>query len=77
MQRTLSFRLGAATISLLQLGALHVRLAEWLGLAEEPLAAGEVVTTGTLTPAFPVAPGQQRTATVDGLDLAPRTLTLL
>jgi len=28
------FTLGAATISLFQLGALQVRLAEWLGLAE-------------------------------------------
>ncbi len=40
----------------------------------EPLAAGEVVTTGTLTPAFPVAPGQTWVASLEGLPLAPLTL---
>lgn len=30
--------LGATTVSLLRLGALHVRLAEWIGLAEWPPA---------------------------------------
>jgi len=42
----------------------------------EPLAAGEVVTTGTLTPAFPVTPGQTWAASVEGLSLAPLTLSL-
>jgi 2-oxo-3-hexenedioate decarboxylase len=42
----------------------------------EPLAAREVVTTGTLTPAFPVVPGQTWTATVEGLHVAPLTLEL-
>lgn len=43
----------------------------------EPLAAGEVITTGTLTPAFPVAPGETWTASVTGIDLAPLTLELV
>ena len=34
-----------------------------------PLAAGEVITTGTLTDAQPIAAGQTWTATVAGLDL--------
>ena len=42
----------------------------------EPLAAGEIITTGTLTPAFPIMPGQLWTAVVDGLALAPLTLAL-
>jgi 2-oxo-3-hexenedioate decarboxylase len=40
----------------------------------EPLAAGEVVTTGTLTPAFPITPGQIWSASIEGLDVAPLTL---
>lgn len=43
----------------------------------EPLVAGEVVTTGTLTPAFPIAPGQTWMATVEGLPVAPLTLELV
>ncbi|HEX2914903.1 MAG TPA: fumarylacetoacetate hydrolase family protein [Chloroflexia bacterium] len=35
----------------------------------EPLAAGEVVTSGTLTDATPVAAGQEWRAEVEGLDL--------
>ncbi len=34
-----------------------------------PLAAGEIVTTGTLTRAFPVAPGQTWSTVLHGLDL--------
>lgn len=34
-----------------------------------PLAAGEVVTTGTLTRAFPVAPGETWSTALDGIDL--------
>jgi 2-oxo-3-hexenedioate decarboxylase len=34
-----------------------------------PLAAGEVVTTGTLTDALPIAPGQRWRARLDGLPL--------
>jgi len=36
-----------------------------------PLAAGEVITTGTLTVAQDVAPGQTWTVAVDGVDLPP------
>lgn len=35
-----------------------------------PLAAGEIVTTGTLTRAFPVAPGERWSTRVAGLPLA-------
>jgi len=34
-----------------------------------PLAAGEIVTTGTLTRAFPIAPGEVWTTQLSGLDL--------
>ncbi len=34
-----------------------------------PLASGEIVTTGTLTDALPVAPGQRWTTRLSGLDL--------
>jgi 2-oxo-3-hexenedioate decarboxylase len=34
-----------------------------------PLAAGEIVTTGTLTDALPIAPGQRWRARLDGLPL--------
>ncbi len=35
-----------------------------------PLAAGEIVTTGTLTRAFDVKPGESWRTTLDGIDLA-------
>jgi 2-oxo-3-hexenedioate decarboxylase len=41
-----------------------------------PLSAGEVIATGTLTRALPVAPGQTWTAEAHGLPLPPITLTL-
>ncbi len=37
--------------------------------ANPPLAAGELVTTGTVTRAFPVAPGEVWETRVEGLDL--------
>ncbi|HZP78155.1 MAG TPA: fumarylacetoacetate hydrolase family protein [Pseudolabrys sp.] len=47
-------------------------------LADDPrhpsLAAGEIVSTGTLTKAFPVKPGETWTATFAGILLAPITL---
>jgi 2-oxo-3-hexenedioate decarboxylase len=43
---------------------------------EEPPAAGEVITTGTLTPAFPIVAGQGWTVDVSGIDLAPLELEL-
>jgi 2-oxo-3-hexenedioate decarboxylase len=39
-----------------------------------PLAAGEVITTGTLTDSQPIAAGQTWTATVAGLDLPDLTV---
>lgn len=44
------------------------------GLA--PLAAGDLVSTGTLTESQPVAPGDRWTARAAGLPVAPITLTL-
>ncbi len=41
-----------------------------------PLAAGEIVSTGTLTKALPVAPGECWTARPSGIALAPITLRL-
>lgn len=35
-----------------------------------PLAAGEIVTTGTLTRAFPIAPGETWSTRLTGIDLA-------
>jgi 2-oxo-3-hexenedioate decarboxylase len=44
---------------------------------DEPLAAGELVSSGTLTESASIAAGQIWTATVDGLDLPPLTLRLV
>jgi 2-keto-4-pentenoate hydratase len=41
----------------------------------EPVGAGEVVTTGTLTNAMPVAPGQTWTTTLSGLGVPDATIT--
>lgn len=40
----------------------------------EPLAAGELVSSGTLTESQPIAPGETWTAIVDGLELPDLTL---
>jgi 2-oxo-3-hexenedioate decarboxylase len=42
----------------------------------EPLAAGELVSSGTLTESQPIAAGQTWTATVDGLPLPALTLEI-
>jgi 2-oxo-3-hexenedioate decarboxylase len=42
----------------------------------EPLAAGELISTGTLTDSLPIAAGETWRAEVDGIDLAPVSLTL-
>jgi 2-oxo-3-hexenedioate decarboxylase len=39
-----------------------------------PLAAGEIVTTGTLTRAFPVAPGETWSTQLTGIDIGPIVL---
>lgn len=59
---------------LLALGFLSETLARQ-GAA--PLAAGEIITTGTLTPALPLLDGQTWSRTADGLDLAPLTLQIV
>jgi 2-oxo-3-hexenedioate decarboxylase len=38
---------------------------------QPPLRAGEVVTTGTVTAAFPIAPGERWQAQLHGIALAP------
>ncbi|WP_202863230.1 hypothetical protein [Pararhodobacter aggregans] len=43
---------------------------------EDRLPAGWIVSTGTLTRALPIAPGQSWTTTIDGADLPPLTLAL-
>jgi 2-keto-4-pentenoate hydratase len=35
----------------------------------DPVAAGEIVTTGTLTPALPISPGETWTTTLAGIDV--------
>lgn len=42
--------------------------------AAEPLAAGELVSSGTLTDSYPIAPGEAWTAVVNGLALPDLTL---
>ncbi|MDX6598250.1 MAG: hypothetical protein QOE87_2137 [Gaiellales bacterium] len=42
-----------------------------------PLEAGELVTTGTLTAALPVAPGQAWTTRISGLPVTPLELRLM
>src|SRR5262249_23716473 len=42
----------------------------------EPVCAGEIVTTGTLTPPVPVAPGETWTASLEGIDLPGLAMTL-
>jgi 2-oxo-3-hexenedioate decarboxylase len=44
--------------------------------AQPPLIAGEIVTTGTLTRAFPIAPGQTWNTALKGIDLPGATLRL-
>lgn len=39
-----------------------------------PVAAGEIVTTGTLTRALPVAPGQSWSTSLTGIDLDPANI---
>jgi 2-oxo-3-hexenedioate decarboxylase len=43
----------------------------------EPIRAGEIITTGTVTRAFPVTPGERWTTVVEGLPLAPMALTFV
>lgn len=40
----------------------------------QPIGAAEIITTGTVTRAFPVAPGETWSTVVEGLPLAPMSL---
>jgi 2-oxo-3-hexenedioate decarboxylase len=40
----------------------------------EPLAAGDMVSSGTLTESTPIQPGATWTTSVEGIDLPPLTL---
>jgi 2-oxo-3-hexenedioate decarboxylase len=40
----------------------------------EPLGAGEIISSGTLTESKPIAPGEEWSAIVDGIDLPPLTV---
>lgn len=40
----------------------------------EPIGAGEIITTGTVTRAFPIAPGERWSTLVEGLDVPPMSL---
>lgn len=43
----------------------------------DPLTAGEIVSSGTLTEGQPIAAGELWTANADGIDLSPLTLRIL
>jgi 2-keto-4-pentenoate hydratase len=57
------------------LGELAAGLARQPGA--EPLVAGEVISSGTLTKSHPIAAGDTWRAEVEGIDLAPLTLRTL
>jgi 2-oxo-3-hexenedioate decarboxylase len=42
----------------------------------EPLAAGELISSGTLTNSYPIAPGETWRAEVEGIDLPDLTMTV-
>jgi 2-oxo-3-hexenedioate decarboxylase len=50
------------------LGELAAAIAKRVG--EEPLVAGELVSSGTLTEALPISPGESWEVQVEGIDLA-------
>ena len=43
----------------------------------DPLAAGEIITTGTLTAALPIARGETWTSAITGLPVAPLTVSFI
>jgi len=43
----------------------------------EPLDAGELISSGTLTTSLPISPGETWRVEVEGLDLSPLTLQVL
>jgi 2-keto-4-pentenoate hydratase len=56
------------------LGELAMAIAK--RMPDERLAAGELVSSGTLTKSQPIGPGETWIASVDGIDLPPLTLTM-
>jgi 2-keto-4-pentenoate hydratase len=64
--------LKSPALCLAELGAAIVR-----SFPNQPLSAGEVVSSGTLTAGHPARSGDVWTVEVDGLPLLPLTLTLL
>ena len=56
------------------LGELNAAIAALPGA--EPLAAGELVSTGTLTAAHPVAAGERWTVEAEGIELSPLSVSL-
>ncbi len=64
--------LKSPALCLVELGAAIVRR-----FPTQPLSAGEIVSSGTLTAGHPAAEGDVWTVEVEGLPLPPLTLTLL
>jgi 2-oxo-3-hexenedioate decarboxylase len=58
------------------LGSPLLAFAHLASVLPDPIAAGEVVTTGTLTPILPGRRGATYTATIDGIELPSLALTL-
>jgi 2-oxo-3-hexenedioate decarboxylase len=56
------------------LGELAAAISRQAGA--EPLAAGELISTGTLTTSTPITAGERWEATIDGLPLASLTLEI-
>lgn len=67
---------GGGKNSLRSPAACHAELATAIGACAgaKPLAAGALISSGTLTESQPMAAGETWTATIDGLDLAAPTL---
>lgn len=69
---------GGANVLESPLNALAYLVEVLAGLpGHPPLAAGEIVTSGTLTDALPIAAGEVWTTRVSGLPVAPVTLRLV
>jgi 2-oxo-3-hexenedioate decarboxylase len=62
--------LDSPLLAFAHLGSMLVSLPEF-----PPVAAGEIVTTGTLTAALPTGPGETWSTTLSGIDLPGLTIT--
>lgn len=65
---------GGASVLGSPLAALRHLVEELAERGSDPLRAGEIVTTGTLTRAFPVAPGQTWSSAISGIGLRGLTV---